>query len=63
MMMWRVRINGKSKFTTKNPDEATRKGHLWWIRSDRKLLVQIFSLGIGETLVEEWLPEYKEGEG
>ena len=61
MMMWRVRINGKSKLTTKNPEAAMRKGHLWWMRSDRMSLVQIFSLGIGETLVEEWLPEHKEG--
>ena len=62
MMMWRVRINGKLKLTTKNPEEATGKGHLWWMRSGGMSLVQIFSFGIGETLVEEWLPEHKEGE-
>ena len=60
-MNWIVKINGKRRLKTREPEEASRKALLWWGRSMRTDLVQIFSLGPcrEEVLVEEWLPENK----
>jgi len=58
-MNWIIKVNGKRKLKTKNPDEASRKALLWWGRSEHKALIQIYSLGPmrKEILVEEWLKE------